>query len=123
MKLRDLDAHFVGEWTETTWRSYGQRIVDGVQGLCYQCPKCAVGLVRGEADGLGFVEGAHYILNWFTNPVNVAPVPDAAFPGPGRWTFEGTSIDDITFVGPAAASVLLTGGCGWHGFVRNGEAA
>lgn len=30
-------------------------------------------------------------------------------------------LSDLTFIGPGAASVLVTG-CGWHGFVKNGEA-
>jgi len=135
VKLRDLYAEFVGGYhgvdtghDHVGFSRLGDRVVDGVQGILFQCPKCAEGLERGEEtdeDGTvrHFVRGAHSILCWFTNPVNAERVPDDADPKPGRWTFSGTSIDDITFIGPAAASVLLTGGCGWHGFVNNGEAA
>jgi hypothetical protein len=126
MRLRDLDAEFVGNYRTDDGVRYsrlGERIVDGVQGLQFQCPKCAIGCEPGEENGRRFVRGAHYVLCWFTNSRNTPNVPADAFPLPGRWTFEGTSIDDITFTGPGAASVLITGpGCGWHGFIRSGEA-
>lgn len=123
--LRDLDAHFVGEWTPTGKRYLES--VDGAQGIMFQCPKCALGLERGHEEGRGFVMGAHYVVCWFRNPRGAQPVPDSATPGPGRWNFAGETIDSISFVGPGAASVLLTPSgpddpCGWHGFIRNGEA-
>jgi hypothetical protein len=65
------------------------------------------------------------VICWFLNPRKGSPVPDDEVPGPGRWTREGETIDTLT-LGPGkngARSVLLTSGCGWHGFVTNGEAA
>jgi hypothetical protein len=128
MRLRDLDGHFVGEWAERSYRVL--LTVEGAQGLLFQCPLCSVGKTRGPRagravdardEGRTWAEGAHYVLCWFTNPRNAARVPDDAFPIPGRWNFTGESIDDITFVGPQAASVHLSGpGCGWHGFVKDG---
>jgi hypothetical protein len=124
VRLRDLDATFLGNWTPTGYTRLGDRVVDGVQGVLFQCPLCAKSCERGEEDGRRFVRGAHYVLCWFLNPVNAPTVPDDANPKPGRWRFTGTSIDDITFIGPLAVSVLLTGeGCGWHGFVVSGDAA
>lgn len=118
MRLRDLDATFVGAWHPGGYTRL--RSAEGAQGLLFQCPKCSEGKERGE----GHVKGAHYVLCWFANPRNAPRVPDDAKPGPGRWIFAGDSIDDVNFVGPAAASVHVTGeGCGWHGFVRNGAAA
>lgn len=131
MRLRDLDAEFVGEYAETTRRLLGVNVVDGVQGINFQCPKCAQtcddGGVEPDAawcaaklEGRSFVRGAHYVLCWFTNPVNAPRVPDSADPKPGRWPFEGTSIDDVTLTG----SVFLTEPrCGWHGHITNGEAS
>lgn len=79
-------------------------------GVMFLCPKCFA------ANG-GSV-GTHRVICWF-----VGKVPDDVDPKPGRWVPEGTGLDDLTFVGPAAASVLLTSGCGWHGFVSRGSAA
>ena len=130
MRLRDLDAEFVGEWTETSFRVLPG--VEGAQGLLFQCPKCAEGKPRGGRPSRSgdavipdrtWAEGAHYVLCWFANPRNAPAVPVEAFPKPGRWIFAGESIDDLTFIGPAAASVLLAAGCEWHGFVKDGAAA
>jgi hypothetical protein len=37
---------------------------------------------------------------------------------PVRWSVAGTTIDDLTL----RPSILLLGGCCWHGFVTNGHA-
>jgi len=71
-------------------------------GVSFLCPKCFPG---------------HSVICWFTGKV-----PDDAKPSPGRWNPSGTSIDNLTFVGPGAASVELLGGCLWHGAVVNGDA-
>jgi hypothetical protein len=115
MRLRDLRAELV---KRKTWNEEGQQregfvavaSIAEADGLFFLCPKCF------EMNG-GEV-GTHRVLCWF-----VGKVPDDVDPKPGRWIPAGTGIDDITFVGPAAASVLLTSGCNWHGFVRNGDAS
>jgi hypothetical protein len=76
-------------------------------GLFYLCPKCFA--------ANGGPIGTHSVLNWF-----VGHVADDVDPKPGRWVPSGSGIDIITFIGPAAASVLLTSGCKAHYFVRNG---
>lgn len=38
---------------------------------------------------------------------------------PTRWTITGTGFSDLSL----SPSVLLEGGCNWHGFVTNGDAA
>lgn len=81
------------------------------QGVMFLCPKCY------EAKG-GPV-GVHRVICWFAG----RGVPDSQVPTGGRWEPAGSGLDDLTFVGPAAASVLLNGACGWHGFVRAGSAA
>jgi hypothetical protein len=37
---------------------------------------------------------------------------------PVRWTVSGIGYDDLT----TKPSILLEGGCGWHGFITNGDA-
>ena len=76
-------------------------------GVMFLCPKCYA------ANG-GDV-GTHRVLCWF-----VGKVSDHVDPRPGRWVPSGSGLDDLTFIGPAMASVLLTSGCQWHGFVRAG---
>ncbi len=117
MRLRQLGAEFLGEYSSTGYRRLES--IEGAQGVIFQCPKCAEGKPPGEPDGVGFA-GAHSVLCWFTNPRNAAAVPVSAFPGPGRWTIEGSSIDDLTL----HPSVHLSGaGCGWHGWVKAGDAS
>jgi hypothetical protein len=118
MRLADLDAYFVGNWRREGHTRLAS--VEGAQGVAFQCPKCAEGKPRALDGG---VRGAHYIICWFLNPRNAPQVPKDASPKPGRWTFSGDTIDTLSFTGPGAASVLLLAGCGWHGFVKNGEAA
>ncbi len=110
MKLADLDAKFiVREADGKTWSSTDE--LSKASGVMFLCPKCFA------ANG-GKV-GTHSVVCWF----NGRGVPDDASPKPGRWNPAGTGLDDLTFVPPGAVSVLLTSGCGWHGFVTNGEAA
>jgi hypothetical protein len=90
-------------------------------GIMFQCPKCSIGLQCGSQGSRYFVVGAHHVMCWFRGRV-----PDSAVPNPGRWTPSGTGIDDLTFVPgepKMAVSVLLTGGCGWHGHIVDGKAS
>lgn len=127
MRLRDLSGEFVGKYDPATRSHTRQDSLDGAQGVMFQCPKCAsepgCGPGTGEPDGKG-CRGVHYVLCWFANPRNAPRVPDDAEPKPGRWyvATESTGLDDLTFTGPGACSVLLMGGCNWHGFIRNGDA-
>lgn len=109
MKLRDLSGHLVKkldpdarvfQWTEDLAEA---------DGVWFLCPLCF--------DRNGGPVGTHAVLCWF-----VGHVPDHVDPKPGRWVPSGTGLDDLTFIGPAAASVLLTSGCRWHGFIRDGSA-
>lgn len=111
MTLRQLEAQFV-QYVERDGRVYHHHVATlaEAQGVDFLCPLCF-----HNNDG---PVGTHHVLCWFTD----RGVPDSAFPQPGRWSPAGSGLDDLTFIGPAAASVLLTGGCKWHGFVKNGEA-
>jgi len=81
-------------------------------GVMLLCPKC-------HATNGGPI-GTHRVICWF-----VGKVPDDVDPKPGRWTPRGTGLHDLTFVPSAGRteSVLLTGGCGWHGFIVDGNAS
>lgn len=115
MKLSDLEP----EWLLYARAGDGQRSMrhaesmNDAHGMKFLCPKCFV--------ANGGPVGTHMVVCWFEGRV-----PDDAVPGPGRWTPSGTGFDDLTFVPGArigAVSVLLTGGCGWHGFIKDGDAA
>lgn len=74
---------------------------DGI-GVTFDCP-CGCGLRR-------VVE--------FENPLDGKPVR-ADHPGP-LWKREGTTFESLT-LSPSILSDKEKGGCGWHGFVKNGE--
>lgn len=117
MKLRDLEAYFVKfslgpvdeHWPNgrPTYRHVDK--LQDADGVFFLCPKCF-------ETNHGRI-GTHMVGCWF-----VGKVPPWVDPKPGRWNPAGTGLDDLTFVPPGAVSVLLNGGCGWHGFVRNGDA-
>lgn len=70
-----------------------------------------------KADGIHFLcpNGcSHMVGVWFRDR-GATPVEE---PGPARWAVSGASVADITL----SPSIHLTGpGCGWHGWIRNGE--
>jgi hypothetical protein len=110
-RLRDLGARFLGFPDGQGHAILGEKL-EGASGILFLCPKCYA-TNKGEI-------GTHSVICWFLD------VPAGVAPGPGRWKPEGTSIDDLTFVASPGRtpSVHLTNpqGCGWHGFVRNGDA-
>ena len=109
-KLADLDAQFVSYRPAQPECGLPQalEIVNAgctADGILFLCPKC-------HAENGGPV-GTHSVLCWF-----VGRVADDVEPGPGRWTPSGTGISDLSLT----PSVHLLAGCGWHGFVGNGDA-
>jgi hypothetical protein len=76
----------------------------GADGISFLCPLCV------QRD-------RHSVLCWFEGKV-----PDDVQPNPGRWNPIGTGYGDLSFVpGRKSHSVLLLGGCAWHGYITNGE--
>lgn len=108
VKLSELEATFIRVTADGWERISGE--LEQAQGVEFLCPKCF--LANGGA------VGTHLVLCWFAD----RGVPDYVHPIPGRWVPAGTNLEDLTFVGPNAASVLLTGGCQWHGFIKQGYA-
>jgi hypothetical protein len=106
----DLEAQFI-RYEERDGHIYHVHVdkLEEADGILFLCPKCFV----ENAGNLG----THAVICWF-----VGKVSGDVHPRPGRWVPSGTSYEDLTFVGPAAASVLLTAGCNWHGFVKQGSA-
>lgn len=107
--LRELRAEFIKDEEGGKVRRRVLTLAEA-DGVIYLCPKCFVAN-KGSV-------GTHMVLNWFEGKV-----PDERDPKPGRWNPTGTGLDDLTFVpGRKSQSVLLIGGCGWHGFVTSGRA-
>lgn len=104
--LTVLNAEFL-EVTTQGWRQVDT--LAEADGIMFLCPKCFA--------ANGGPIGTHSVICWFLNRV-----PDDLPPMPGRWIPGGTGLHDLTFTGPSAASILLTGGCNWHGFIRDGDA-
>ena len=108
MRLTDLEPQFLKAMPDGS-SLFVETLVEA-DGIKFLCPKCF-----SEAEPK---HGFHSVICWFTGKV-----PADKTPGPGRWNPSGTGYHDLTFVGPGAVSVHLSGGgCGWHGFIRNGEA-
>ena len=109
--LRELEAVFMKRIDDTHRQEVDA--IAAADGLMFMCPKCY------EANG-GPV-GTHQVMCWFEGKV-----PDTEVPGPGRWTPAppDATIDNLSFVPSAtkSCSVMLTGGCQWHGMVTNGRA-
>ncbi len=110
--LQELEAEFIKIKSLVPQVIY-DRITDINQadGIIFLCPKCYI-------TNKGII-GTHSVICWF-----VGKVPDDLGPKPGRWTPQGTGLHDLTFIPSAGRShsVLLTSGCGWHGFVKDGKA-
>lgn len=105
----DPDCSVVSSHTEHEVNIVVDMIAEA-DGIEFLCPKCFA------ANGSDV--GTHWVICWFEGKV-----PDDVSPKPGRWNPVGSSLDDLTFVpGAKSNSVLLLGGCDWHGFVTNGDA-
>lgn len=114
MKLSELSGAFVA----LTYDGHMRRVdtIEEAQGVIFKCPKC-------WKDKGGPI-GVHSVICWSRS----RGVPDDITPGPGRWRLVGTGIDDLSLMADPPGkmkSVHLTGagGCGWHGFVTDGDAA
>lgn len=112
MKLIELEATFIGGYSESNHGFHHLPTIDGAQGILFICPKCM----------------NHSIICWFKNPQNAQVVPDDAFPKPGRWAISGSIIDDLTLSPSIDLSLVddehpkASCRCYWHGYVTNGDA-
>lgn len=132
MKLRDLNARFIYGAHAGGSRLSEDETVDKMQGVMFQCPKCAKGKQRGKEGRLGFAIGAHYVRVFFANPRNAPVAPLEADDNP-RWTMSGSTIDDLTLSPSVNLDIdhdrngnfipVEQRGCRWHGYVKDGDAA
>lgn len=127
----DLNAHFVRYAVEPAPEYHGRTMPDGstqwggfpievrypvdglaeAQGVWFLCPKCfkANGGAKGTHScevtfagrGVADAHGTH-------NDKGV----------PVRWAVGGSNLDDLS----TTPSILLIGGCEWHGYITNGSA-
>ena len=103
MRLRELDAEFIKR-IDAQHFEFVDALAEA-DGIKFLCPKCF-------AENKGPI-GAHAVICWSPS------VPQDTRPTPGRWTMQGTSIDDLTLVA-GSSSVAILGGCKAHFFVRAG---
>jgi hypothetical protein len=112
MRLTELKACFLRLDSSDPKSMWRDATLADAHGIILLCPVCFA--------KNGGSAGTHSVICWFRH----CGVPDDLDPKPGRWTPQGTGLDDLTFVAgepPMACSVLLTGpGCGAHFFIKNG---
>jgi len=115
MRLTELEPQFLRYEKQPDGAivfPYVERIEEA-QGIEFLCPKCFA--------ANGGPVGTHAVICWSRS----RGVPEDAEPGPGRWKLDGSGYSDLTLNADppsGARSVELKGGCGWHGFITNGEA-
>lgn len=111
LTLRDLQAKLI-RLTNDDGSSVIVPSVDQAQGVRFLCPVCFLRNGRKRP-------GAHSVICWSSS----AGVPEITRPGPGRWRLVGTTLDDLRLMEEPgkSRSVLLLGGCAWHGFVTAGN--
>ena len=134
MRLRDLEPQFIRYETGIADEFLGQKQPDGstqwggfeceylphvstlaeAQGIYFLCPKCYVP-GKNESNGIG----VHQVAVTFAGRgVLDHQGCHNSESRPTRWNVSGTGFDDLT----VTPSILLQGGCGWHGWITNGEA-
>lgn len=83
--------------------------LDDAQGILFLCPKCFQSN-NGEI-------GTHEVQVTFANRNVIDEHGVHNGERPVRWNVEGSNFDDITI----SPSILIIGGCEWHGFIQHGE--
>lgn len=125
--LRELEAHFIRHEVQPAPPSHGKPLPNGTirwggfdtdvmvtvatlaeaQGLWYLCPLCFT--------KNGGPKGTHFVTTWFAG----RGAPDRLGKNKAgktvRWTLgaKSTGLDDLALT----PSILLQGGCNWHGFI------
>ena len=106
MRLVDLSPHWVTQMDAngSHWEDKVSRQQDA-QGVRILCPKCFT-----ENGG---PVGTHSVIVLFKD----RDIPPEAMPLMARWEVSGNDFNDLT----TTPSILINGGCGWHGFITNGD--
>lgn len=133
MKLTELRPSFIVTYVGLADEGHGRTLPDGTmqwggfevdyirytdnlaeaQGLWFDCPKCYEAWLKGPREMIGpykdIRSGVHGVMVWFGG----RDVPERMTPKP-RWQLvAGTGYSDLVI----APSILMIGGCAWHGFV------
>ena len=123
MKLLELDPQFIkreirpchigapdcitiSEHTEHEYHVPVDNITEA-DGIIFLCPVCFVAN-KGDV-------GTHAIICWRPR------VPLDIKPGPGRWEFHGTGLNDLTLTAGSSSIFLTTAECKAHFFITAGE--
>lgn len=129
MRLLDLEPKFFDHQVELADRYHGRMLPDGTtqwggfpvdtlheqaefagaDGITFLCPKCF-------ADN-GGANGTHLIQLYFENGNASEHLGRDCTGKRVRWSANGTDAADLTL----SPSVHVRTGCGWHGFVKQGE--
>jgi hypothetical protein len=104
LTLLELEPHFLKRHDDRSWSRIES--IDDADGLLFLCPVCFL-------KNHGSV-GTHSIICWQPH------VPQTTKPVPGRWTFKGTSLQDLSLVAKSS-SIALQGGCQAHFFIQKGQ--
>ena len=135
MKLIDLEPEFERWFKGIADEHLGQTLPDGTiqwggfetdyiahpdnlaeaQGLCFLCPKCFLEAEKVRAAGGRM--GVHSVEISFAGRGLQDDQGMRNKDGPVRWQVSGTGFDDLT----VTPSILVLTGCGYHGFITNGE--
>ncbi len=106
MRLTELEAAFIKRTGIDSWQDDATFAdCDGLQFLCPKCWQANQGPV-----------GTHSVICWKPG------VPAEVTPGPGRWTHQGSGLEDLTLVA-GSSSIQLHGGCNAHFWIRGGAIA
>ncbi len=103
--LAELDARLLKSLDDRTFQHEGVSF-DDADGVMFLCPLC-FDTNRGSV-------GTHSCICWRPR------VPQTWNPKPGRWEFQGSSLQDLTLIA-GSSSILLLGGCAAHFFIRGGH--
>ena len=106
LALLELEPEFLRRVDDTHFQRV-ETMADA-DGVIFVCPKCFVANGKRRP-------GVHSVICWQPR------VPQSTKPGPGRWRFEGTGLDNLTLVARSSSILLTPPGCGWHGYIRNGR--
>lgn len=106
LRLTELEPQFLKRVSDNRFRQV--RTLSKANGIMFVCPLCF--LNNGKKR-----EGVHSVICWDPS------VPQTTDPVPGRWNLLGTGFEDLTLQA-GSSSIHLTGeGCGWHGYIRDGN--
>ena len=104
MLLKELEASFLSIKNEREF--WPVDTLQEADGVWFLCPSCYIRNQGGR--------GTHGVIYWRTH------VPEEIEPGPVRWSFAGTGIDDLT-LHPQNTNSQLREECQLHFFVHMGR--